>query len=705
MKISTLVRSIPIALTTALVAGVSTPPTTAQSSTEAAKLFQAAHHEELVEGDLEEAITLYREALEAANGDRGLAARALLRIGRAYERLGREEATEAYRRLLAEYGDLEPADTARARLAALVEKPEPPEADEAVRAREVWRDAGDEGQVSRDGRYIAFIDWNTGDVAVRELATGIERRVTDKGPWSESSSFGEYPIPSPDARRIAYTWYPDGECCELRVIDIDGSNERTLIDSAGIAWVEAGGWSSDGGTLSVTIEHQEGQHRLVLVSVAGGSVTTLKRYAHRHLHPGPFSPNDRYVVYDFPPVEGERQRDVFVASVDGSSDTAIVSHPGNDRSLGWTPDGERVVFMTNRRGQVDIWSVPVESGSPAGPAELVQPAVGLEDNLGITRTGDLYYGVGENLQNVFSVPFDTEAVEIRGEPRPFTERFVGTNAMCAFSPDGSELAYFSWREQVPSPLAPTLLVVRDLTSGEERELELDATVRPNAQPRWTPEGDALLVIASQQQKRGLFRIDPSSGEAELVREVIEGGLHQPQFSPGGETLYLLEDNRRILAIDRKTGEERTVIELDGSRAVNVYAVSPDGRRIALRVMGNDYETVDRIHVVPASGGEAQEVLRQTVEKNTNIAGRVGLAWTPDGSHLLFGRYVDWPESENIQLWALEMTSGKTQPLDLVAANLRGVSLSPDGERLAFTGGARTSHVWVLENFLDPAGKD
>ena len=57
-------------------------------------LFQQALLKERADGELEEAIAIYRRVLDAAPDDRTLAAQALVRIGACYEKLGMPEARE-----------------------------------------------------------------------------------------------------------------------------------------------------------------------------------------------------------------------------------------------------------------------------------------------------------------------------------------------------------------------------------------------------------------------------------------------------------------------------------------------------------------------------------------------------------------------------------------------------------------------------------
>jgi Flp pilus assembly protein TadD len=74
------------------------PPQLAAQERDAEVLLQQAMHAEQVEGDLEQAISLYRELVEEHGNVRPVAASALLRLGLCYEKLGREEAANAYDR-------------------------------------------------------------------------------------------------------------------------------------------------------------------------------------------------------------------------------------------------------------------------------------------------------------------------------------------------------------------------------------------------------------------------------------------------------------------------------------------------------------------------------------------------------------------------------------------------------------------------------
>src|SRR5687768_16524480 len=121
-------------------------------------LFQKALAKERAEGQLEAAIQLYEQVVRDFAGDRPLAAKALLQIGRCYERLGKDGAQKAYDRLVRDYGDQRPAaDEARDRLAVIARASTQP----TPSMRLVWTgpEVDTQGSPSPDGRYLSYVDF------------------------------------------------------------------------------------------------------------------------------------------------------------------------------------------------------------------------------------------------------------------------------------------------------------------------------------------------------------------------------------------------------------------------------------------------------------------------------------------------------------------------------------------------------------------
>jgi Tol biopolymer transport system component len=95
----------------------------------------------------------------------------------------------------------------------------------------VWPHAENiQGAPSPDGRHLSFVDWSTGDLAVRDLTTGESRHVTNKGSWSESSEQAGYSVFSADGKQLAYSWFnEEKKIFELRSIDLNGTQPHVLL--------------------------------------------------------------------------------------------------------------------------------------------------------------------------------------------------------------------------------------------------------------------------------------------------------------------------------------------------------------------------------------------------------------------------------------------------------------------------------------------
>ncbi|MCJ7502056.1 MAG: tetratricopeptide repeat protein, partial [Acidobacteriia bacterium] len=307
-------------------------------------LFQKALVKERTEGNLEEAIQLYQRIVRDFAGDHPLAAKALLQMGQCYEKLGNTEARKASDRVLRDYADQnEAAAEARTRLAAL-RKPAGAGRESGMATRRIWAgpDVDTMGSVSSDGRYLSFTDWETGDLAIRDLETGTNHRLTNKGSWSDSSEFAEFSALSPDGKQVAYAWSNKDDSYDLRLIGSDGSKPTTLYVNADVEWIQPATWSPDGKHILATFTRKDGTNQIVLVSVADGSVRVLKTLDWQFPGKTSFSPDGRYIAYDCPASEGSPSRDIFLLSTDGKRESPLIEHPANDLYPVWTPDGKRI---------------------------------------------------------------------------------------------------------------------------------------------------------------------------------------------------------------------------------------------------------------------------------------------------------------------------------------------------------------------------
>jgi tetratricopeptide (TPR) repeat protein len=138
--------------------------------------LQQALHVEQVEGDLQRAISLYRRIVAEHTTDRPVAAQAQLHIGLCLEQLGLTEAQQAYQSVIDGFPEQrEVVTAARERLVSLAALRQPPAMAEesAILLRQLPAEPGfmDGGPMPDAGSFV-YIDYSTGDVALKNLVSG-----------------------------------------------------------------------------------------------------------------------------------------------------------------------------------------------------------------------------------------------------------------------------------------------------------------------------------------------------------------------------------------------------------------------------------------------------------------------------------------------------------------------------------------------------
>jgi len=691
----------------------------------ASELFQQALRAERVAGDLEGAIRLYRQVVEL--DDRQLAARALLRIGASYERLGREGGEEAYHLLVTEYADQSAeAGEGRVRLAALRRAtPEAREgrADEGTLSlRLAWADAvDDEGRPTPDGRSLIYVDWFTQELAVRDLASGRKRLLTNHRTG--------YPLSatvSNDGRSVAYHWIPGAWEPQLRVVGIDGTADRALIENATVEldYIIPSDWTPDDLEILTALTWMDGHESIAMVSATDGSIRTVRSLDRpRPLGGLALSPDGRWIAYASGEIEAEPQSgDIFILASDGSAETRLTSHPAHDRDPVWTPDGRHLLFWSDRSGRADLWSVRIVEGAPQGEPFVVQRDLGHDSwPLGFTAQGDLFFSRNSGGGDIYEVDFDPASGRIRGTPQVVVPLHEGRNTAPSWARDAHRLAYLSRREPVPGNRAR--LIVRDESTGTETEPVPDLVFHSRrAHPQISPRGN---VIAAKSD--GLRLIDLAGGD---VRTLTEPGPTDVcaacvvTFSRDGRALYYATvipergagawDPDSLIAfrglvrhdLASDTPERLFAWDIRPEDFRGSWAVSPDETKVAylggLRPEGDGGEWLMRVGDLRTGG--SREIVRIPEGGCTPVGQASVPAWTPDGGLILY--VCEHPRAEDApilrELMSVPASGGTPRSTGLVMEELRHLSMRPDGSLGFAAGPTEYLEVWSISGLLTAA---
>jgi Tol biopolymer transport system component len=559
--------------------------------------------------------------------------------------------------------------------------------------RQVWAgaDVDTSGRVSPDGRYLSFIDWDTGDLAVRTIATGETRRLTDKGSWTESNEMAQGSAFAPDGKRLAYCWMVRSGHFELRIIGIDGAGVRVLHQNPEIVYYEPKAWSPDGANILVTFLRKDQTTELALVSAADGAARTLKVLDARWPGAAFFSPNGQYVAYDFRSKESAPPRDIFLLDVASGHDAALVRQASDDGLLGWTADGRGILMTSDRSGRTDGWFQRVEGGQARGAPELFKRDLGEVEPLGMTAGGSLYYGLMTGGSEVWVAEIDQGSGTIVAGPKQVSERYAGSNRYSTWSSDGRYLVYVSARGRGSTPGSKTI-VVHPLGGGEDRDIPLKDLMQFRPFGACGRSG-GIIGAGVRRNKSDVYLVDLASGD---IREIVPGqvgvGLSLPACSPDERVVYFLRHGQarppRILSWEIASGAERLLHTMQPNDRATGLAVSPDDASLAFSIYVRETSI---IYSMPARGGTPRELWR-----GPGLARPI--TWSSDGERLLFSRQDPSPGARAAaELWSLPMRGGSARRLAAFdKTSLMNLQIHPDGRLITYSAGEDTAEVWVIE---------
>jgi Tol biopolymer transport system component len=650
--------------------------------------LRGAIEKESVDGDLKAAIKQYGDIVARyRKTDRAVAATALVRMGEAHQKLGNADARKIFEQVVKEFADQKEAVAlAKAALGGGAQAGQ-----QATRL--VW--TGDrewsKGTFSPDGRYLSFTDWKSSNLGLHDLATGTVRLLTNKG---EEVAFAEYPAISRDGKQVAYGWYSEKKNRhELRIGNLPASGllePRQLFDHEDVEWIGPHDWSPDGKWLAVALMRKDRSWQIGLVSTQDGSLRVLKSGT-EYKDLGGLSPDGKYLVYTRGrpgPNSGG-----YIISADGEAEFPLLSGSSSVQDPVWTPDGSRVVFLSDRSGSRGLWSVQVVDGKPVGEPELLKAGFG-DDHyslMGFARDGSLYYaaGIGQPM-DIYVAGLDPASGLLTSGPRRVNQRSIGNSqGRVAWLPDGKSLSFFN----VGS--GTRRLVVHALATGQEREV---AGVKQYS--GWFPDG-SLMSYQYNPQMVTFRRVDARTGEAQATWTVpaLPSGAAELGFSPDLMTWYFRKIDVAvpcegakctlvILARDLETGRDREVSRINTTILRNM-SISHDGREMVFLSWDGPAHTVI---VVPTAGGAPRELYRDSDDDLIFEAS----AWMPDGGHVV----LLCSKSGGGEVWSFPTKGGPPERSSLPAQSSKyKPEVSPDGTQIAFVGGNRKPEIWVMTGLL------
>ncbi len=260
---------------------------------------------------------------------------------------------------------------------------------------------------------------------------------------------------------------------------------------------------------------------------------------------GAFSTRIAYVTVDRKDAKNSLYR-LQIADADGYDAKTILESPQPLMSPAWSPDGNRLAYVSFEERNSAIYVQDVRTGA-----------------------------------------------------REKVVSGAGINSSPAFAPDGQRLAVTRSLEGNPD------IYVVDIASKQQRRLTTHEAIDTEAS--WAPDGSAIVFTSDRGGGPQIYQVSPNGGDAKRLTFNLGNYNSRASYSPDGKKLVMVNGGSgyRIVVLDLATGSSRTLTasSLDespsfapnggmiiyatmGARGTELAAVSVDGtvkQRLALQV--------------------------------------------------------------------------------------------------------------------------
>ena len=247
---------------------------------------------------------------------------------------------------------------------------------------------------SPDGKRIAFVSDRDGHLNIRGRSNyeiyvmdadgGSQQNLTND-PNNDSS-----PSWSPDGKHIVFSSDRDNDRdhnIEIYMMDADGGNQQRLTNN--LTEDQYPSWSPDGKRIAFSarreghVENNFGiTYEIYVMDADGGNEQRLTENRNNDWDPV-WSPDGKRIAFIADRKGDLVQFDIYVMDADGGNQQKLVNNRGWDSSPSWSPNGERIAFTSERDGNYEIYVMDADGGnqqkltnnrhSDANPAWLNSP--------------------------------------------------------------------------------------------------------------------------------------------------------------------------------------------------------------------------------------------------------------------------------------------------------------------------------------------
>lgn len=349
----------------------------------------------------------------------------------------------------------------------------------------------------------------------------------------------------------------------------------------------------------------------------------------------------------------------------------LTTSEGLELDPAFSPDGERLVYSSNQRDRFELW---IRDLGPGGQAKVLELGGG-------QLFEPTFFPDGRQLAYHDRERGGIWIVDLAVEPlRP--KQLTPFGSRPTVNPSGEFLAFQSESSpQLADTSSPALAnSTLWLANLQDRTLaQLTDRGEPeggHAAPSFSPDGEHLVFSTSRYGTSEIWAMTIESRETFVIADNPANG-YDPVYALDGRSIYFSAGSRHVnglwrVSVDkasRPRGEPEQLRTL-GLASIRQLAIGPDGERMAYTAMQtvSDLWAVDLTTVKPGQGGVPSPVTRHGGRNNRPD-------FSPDGLQLAFDR---WRLGVSIDLWTLDLLTGDEVQVTALPKNASQPQWSNDG---------------------------
>src|SRR5260221_618245 len=331
-----------------------------------------------------------------------------------------------------------------------------------------------------------------------------------------------------------------------------------------------------------------------------------------------------FAITDVDKTANKSTTQIYVIPAGGGEMRQLTNDEHSSASPRWSPDGEKLAFISARDGQDQIWTIDVSSGALKKISALSSGAgepIWSPDGKWLAFLSDVYPECENDACN-----------KRRAEE-------VANNKVKAHVAD--RLLYRHWKFWLDGIRSHVFVIcsaggeARDLTPGD-----FDAPPFSLGGPTdyaFSPDSKELAYVSNHDKVEAtstnadVWTVSVRGGAARNITAANHGYDGSPKFSPDGRFIAYRSqvtpgyesDRFRLMLFDRKTSRAQSITETLDSN-VDEFTFTADSKRIYL---GAEERARGCVYSVSVTGGPVKKILGQGFNSDINVSA--------DGKTLVF----------------------------------------------------------------------